>query len=63
MNVSQYVLVRIPYNMGLFEKDAKHALKVGIRRKLSMKIANDFNDLAHLQPLLLKLKESERTDE
>lgn len=48
INVSQHVLVRIPFNMGLFQKDAGHALKVGIRRKLSMKIANEFNEYSHL---------------
>ena len=38
INVSQYVLVRTPYNMGIFENDPKHNLRVGIRKRLSLRI-------------------------
>jgi hypothetical protein len=35
INITQYVLVRIPRNMGLFEhEDMKHALADGLRSKL-----------------------------
>jgi hypothetical protein len=40
INISQYIIVRIPYDMGIFDRDQKHATKIGLIRALQKSISN-----------------------
>ena len=35
INLSQYVMVRIPYNMGIFDEDKQHEFEMAFRQKLA----------------------------
>ena len=56
INMSQYVMVRIPYNMGLFEEDKKHEFKMGLRHQFTGFLKKEDNP--NMEPLLSKLEES-----
>ena len=62
INASQYVLVRIPYNMGIFNKEICHEVNIGMR-KTFLKQLTIVKDDGLNEPLIQKLKESTRTDE
>jgi hypothetical protein len=34
INITQFVLVKIPRNMGIFHQDAMHSVSMGLRSKL-----------------------------
>ena len=56
INMSQYVMVRIPLNMGLFEKDQKHTFSMGLRHQFTGLLKKEDNP--NMEPLLSKLEES-----
>ena len=56
VNMSQYVMVRIPLNMGLFEKDQKHTFSMGLRHQFTGLLKKEDNP--NMEPLLSKLEES-----
>lgn len=62
INASQYVIIRIPKNMKVFDEDATHNTGLGLRKLLTRKIADEPTQ-ANLQPLLGKLRDADRTDE
>jgi hypothetical protein len=62
INASQYVIIRIPKGMKIFEEEMKHSTSLGLRKMLTKKISDEPKQ-AHLQPLLDKLHDADRTDE
>jgi hypothetical protein len=62
INASQYVIIRIPKRMKIFDEDVKHSAGLGLRKLLTKKISDE-PEQAHLQPLLDKLHDADRKDE
>jgi len=47
INTSQYVIIRIPYGMKIFDEDVKHSTGLGLRRMLTKKLSDE-PEKAHL---------------